>query len=80
MTVTDLSGIDSRLERERQLRELITQETGKPFDLAKDLSIRAGVVILGRQESVFMLTMHHQAGDGVSMAVLTRELMQGYSA
>ncbi|MCX7221831.1 MAG: condensation domain-containing protein, partial [Burkholderiales bacterium] len=80
MMVTDLSGIDSRLERERQLRELITQETGKPFDLAKDLSLRAGVVILSRQESVFMLTMHHQAGDGVSMAVLTRELMDGYSA
>ncbi|MBZ1351825.1 non-ribosomal peptide synthetase, partial [Alcaligenaceae bacterium LF4-65] len=80
ITVTDLSGIDSRLERERQLSELIRLETAKPFDLSHDLSLRAGVIVLGRQESVFTLTMHHQAGDGVSMAVLTRELMQGYSA
>ena len=66
--------------RQAQTTLAIEQEAGKPFDLARDLSLRAKLIYLQANEALFLLTLHHQAGDGVSMGILTQELNLAYSA
>ncbi|MFY9137451.1 amino acid adenylation domain-containing protein, partial [Zwartia sp.] len=65
---------------EKVVSELIHAEAAKPFDLENDLSLRASLILLSPLESVLMLTMHHQAADGVSRNIIARELDQAYCA
>jgi amino acid adenylation domain-containing protein len=79
LPVTDLSGLPEAERRERAHR-LAADEAARPFDLAYDLKLRAGLLRLGADEHVLMLTMHHIASDGWSMGVLVRELGTLYEA
>ena len=67
-------------ECERLITQHIRTEAAKPFDLEKDLSLRASLISLSQRESVLMLTMHHQAADGVSRNIIARELDEAYRA
>ena len=82
LTVSDLSALhaDDPSACAARVGELIRQEAARPFDLGQDLSLRTGLLVLSADESVLMLTLHHQAGDGVSRNILARELNEGYSA
>jgi hypothetical protein len=75
----DLSGLQEP-EREAALEELIAQDSTKPFDLSRDLMIRARLIKLSGDQHVLTLVMHHIAGDGVSMGVFCKELTQAYQA
>src|SRR5262249_51743453 len=66
LPVTDISGLPES-EREAGARELATQETREPFDLAKGPLVRVSLVRLGAEEHVLLLTMHHIISDGWSM-------------
>jgi Condensation domain len=63
-------------ELDRLLREL----SRRPFDLTRDLMLRATVVTLAPQESVLLLGMHHIAADAHSDGILFRELAECYEA
>lgn len=63
--------------------EEATREAESPFDLALAPLLRARLFVLGDDDNVLVMTMHHIAGDGWSLAVLVRELTalyEGYRA
>jgi len=55
-------------------------EAGRPFDLRRDLNLRASLVRTGPDEHVLFLAMHHVACDGWSMGIFVRELSDLYAA
>ncbi|HEX7646721.1 MAG TPA: amino acid adenylation domain-containing protein, partial [Noviherbaspirillum sp.] len=75
----DLSMLASAAQQDR-LFELFTACSTLPFDLARDLMVRAQIVKLADQEHVLLVVMHHIASDGWSMSVLIREFKALYEA
>ncbi|HEY3871110.1 MAG TPA: amino acid adenylation domain-containing protein [Actinocrinis sp.] len=55
-------------------------EAATPFDLARDLLLRARLLRLAPDHHVLLLTMHHIASDGWTLGVLFRELDVLYRA
>ncbi|WP_433056617.1 condensation domain-containing protein [Dactylosporangium sp. CS-033363] len=53
--------------------------TNAPFDLGEGMLLRAGLVTKRPDEHVLCLVMHHIAGDGRSLGILTEELHAAYA-
>ncbi|MFN0056081.1 MAG: amino acid adenylation domain-containing protein [Planctomycetales bacterium] len=79
LTVTDLQGV-SENGREAEAQRLAVEEAGRPFDLARDVMLRAQLLPLGDQDHFLVVTIHHIASDGWSMGVFERELTALYEA
>jgi aspartate racemase len=79
MPLVDLRGLVEP-EREAQAQRLCVQESQRPFDLARDLLLRATVFQLGETDHILFLNMHHIASDEWSVYVLIRELKTLYHA
>ncbi|WP_273826188.1 non-ribosomal peptide synthetase [Pseudomonas asplenii] len=75
-----LHDLAAQPEPEPQVALLADEEAGAAFDLHKGPLFRGRLLILGEQEHVLLLTLHHIICDGWSMAVLTRELGELYEA
>ncbi|MBW8879701.1 MAG: non-ribosomal peptide synthetase, partial [Acidobacteria bacterium] len=75
----DLSGVEGE-PRDREVLRLATEDARRPFDLSRDLMLRASLVKLSAEEHVVLLNMHHIASDGWSMGVLMRDLRALYEA
>ena len=65
--------------REAEASRLIVRESRRPFDLSRDLMLRATLVRLDDEEHVLLLVMHI-ASDGQSLKVLFGELSALYNA
>src|SRR5919112_1363892 len=65
---------------EAETSRLVARESRRPFDLSRDLMLRATLVRLDDEEHVLLLVMHHIASDGQSMKVLFGELSALYNA
>jgi amino acid adenylation domain-containing protein len=76
---SDLSKV-SRMKGEAEAKRLAAEEINQPFDLSRGPLLRAKLIKLGPDDHVLVLTMHHVAGDGWSLAVLFRELTILYDA
>ncbi|WP_329570737.1 non-ribosomal peptide synthetase [Kitasatospora sp. NBC_01266] len=63
-----------------ELTEALAAEAARPFDLAVDVPLRAALFALGADECVLLLTLHHIAGDGWSLAPLARDIETAYAA
>ena len=63
-----------------ELTRRATAEAEVPFDLTRDLSLRAQVLRLANDDHVLLLSQHHIASDGWSQQVLRQELKTWYAA
>nr|WP_233608436.1 non-ribosomal peptide synthetase [Nocardia stercoris] len=67
--------IDGSRER---LADLVAETVGAPFDVTAGPPLRVRVIRIGPREHVLVCVVHHIAGDGFSMAPLTRDVMTSY--
>ena len=79
LVLHDLS-LRPEAEREAEASRLLAQEAQRPFNLARDLMLRATLVKLGNEEHILLVVLHHIASDGWSMGILIRELSHFYEA
>jgi amino acid adenylation domain-containing protein/non-ribosomal peptide synthase protein (TIGR01720 family) len=78
LPVVDLTGLAG--PQEAEVRRIDREEATRPFDLMRELPLRATLVRLGRESHQALFTMHHIASDGWSMRVLIREVREIYNA
>ena len=79
LVLHDLS-LRPEAERAAEASRLLAQEAQRPFNLARDLMLRATLVKLGNEEHILLVVLHHIASDGWSMGILMRELSHFYEA
>jgi amino acid adenylation domain-containing protein len=75
----DLSGLP-QAQAEQAASAHIQAEAERPFDLGRDLMLRASLLRLGPDVHVSVVVLHHIAADGWSMGVLLREIAALYEA
>jgi amino acid adenylation domain-containing protein len=79
LPVEDLSGL-GEADREAAVERRAGEEARRPFDLSAGPLFRAGLLRLGIEEHVLLLTMHHIVSDGWSSGVLFGEMSALYGA
>jgi amino acid adenylation domain-containing protein len=67
-------------EPETEAEKIAADEIRRPFDLSRDQLLRASLIRISADDHVLVLTMHHIAADGWSLAILFRELTALYDA
>lgn len=67
-------------KREAEIAHFSTEEALRPFDLARGPLMRVTLLKAGDEQYVIFLTMHHIVTDGLSVAVLIREITALYAA
>jgi amino acid adenylation domain-containing protein len=77
LPVIDLCSLTSA-EKEAELQKLASENALRPFDLSLGPLLRAVVLMLGEQEHVLCVTLHHIVSDGWSSGVLVREFAALY--
>jgi len=80
LTQTDLRQLPPLAREAEAGRLLAAGEARRPFDLSRDVMLRATLVRLGDEEHVLLPVMHHFASDGYSEQLLHRELWILYQA
>ena len=75
----DLSAQPER-DREAEVSRLCREHAERPFDLDRDVLLRARLFRLEAKQHVLFLNLHHIAADGWSISVLLRELGELYAA
>jgi amino acid adenylation domain-containing protein len=78
MRVLDLRAC-APIEREAQLDRVLREAAIEPFDLTRDLLLRATVVVLGAEEHAVALLSHHFASDESSARILFADFAALYS-
>ena len=79
LPVIDLQNLSPQ-EKEKRVRELITEEATRPFDISKDALVRARLLRLGTEEHVLSVTFHHIISDAWSVGVFIQDLLTAYQA
>jgi len=74
-----LQGLGSR-EGLTQALELARAEYRRPFELARELPLRATLWSVGPEEHLLLVTLHHLVCDGLTIRVLCDELREHYAA
>ncbi|KUN96930.1 non-ribosomal peptide synthetase [Streptomyces caeruleatus] len=65
---------------EAELDDRLTELAARGFDLAEDIPFRAHLLVLGPEDHVLLLLLHHIAADGWSLDPLARDLATAYRA
>jgi amino acid adenylation domain-containing protein len=67
-------------DREAEAEALASERVKQPFDLTRDPLLRASVFRIDDDDHVLLLTMHHIAGDGWSLGIMSHELSVLYES
>ncbi len=51
-----------------------------PFDLSRDHTLRADLLVLGEENHVLVITLHHIASDAWSLGIMVKEVVELYKA
>lgn len=80
-TAVAVSKLDMRATppSEEAVKELITNETSRPFDLSREAPIRLTLLRLSDDRTILVFTLHHIASDGWSGEVLAGDLAAFYA-
>jgi amino acid adenylation domain-containing protein len=65
---------------QENLQNVLQAESARGFDVTAELPLRAALLQLEARSHVLLLTLHHIAADGWSMAPLARDLSTAYTA
>jgi amino acid adenylation domain-containing protein len=65
---------------DHQIGEFVNRFSRQPFDMAKDLPVRAALLRIDVDDYVFVVNIHHIVMDGWSKGIMLRELMGLYQA
>jgi Condensation domain len=79
LTVVDLS-TRNKPDDPPPLHEVVNSEAQRPFNLSKDVMLRAVLFRVTNTEHVLLLNTHHIASDGWSLGALVGEISEGYLA
>ncbi len=79
LPIHDLRHLDGS-SREIESEQLGTADRNRPFRLDRDPILRASLHILGDEEFLLAITIHHIASDGWSGAILSQEQWAFYEA
>ncbi|WP_460860587.1 condensation domain-containing protein, partial [Rheinheimera gaetbuli] len=71
--------LDAPLNNQTMLPNLLQEDICRPFELSTDLMLRVTLVMQGPQEHLLLLTLHHIASDGWSMALMLQEFNALYN-
>ncbi len=80
VVVDTLPEVPVRTSTEAELPALLAEFACHDFDLTTETPIRAAVHLLGAQDAVLALVVHHIALDGASIQPLLRDLVTAYLA
>ena len=79
LPVLDVSALPEE-QRAAAIQQVLQEEVGSAFDLARGPLLRVRLLRISRQEHVLLLLLHHSVSDGWSLGVLLRELSLLYQA
>lgn len=65
---------------EAALARALREASGRPFDLAQEIPLRAELFRLAEDRHTLLITVHHIAADGWSMGPLAQDLAGAYAA
>lgn len=67
-------------QQQQSIQEAAVRDARQPFDLSKDVLLRAAFLRTSADDGALLVTVHHIAADGWSMAVLIEEFRTLYQA
>ncbi|WP_157201893.1 non-ribosomal peptide synthetase [Massilia sp. Root335] len=79
LSVVDLTSLSPQ-QIEAKASEIMNDEATRPFDFEKESMVRGRLLIMSKNEHIFLITHHHIISDGWSIAVLKEELSTLYDA
>ncbi|MFD4470062.1 non-ribosomal peptide synthase/polyketide synthase [Rhodococcus sp. NPDC058505] len=69
-----------RVVPDADLATALTEFAAAGFDVAEEIPFRVRILAIGADELAVALVLHHIAADGMSWAVLARDVMTAYTA
>ena len=79
LDIIDLS-LSKSGKKEIEIDEIIKEDSQMPFDLSEAPLLRIKLLVVGQENNILLLTMHHIISDGWSSEVFVRELSILYSS
>ncbi|MGW4351734.1 non-ribosomal peptide synthetase, partial [Nocardia sp. NPDC004582] len=78
--VAELPALEAIPVTEATVVGAVAAMIGQGFDVTTAVPLRAALYALAPEDHVFVVVMHHIAGDGTSLAPLARDVMTAYAA